>query len=236
MSEKSSPYAIHETLPVGLLLTAVGGFLEAYTYLLRGGVFCNAQTGNIVLLGLSLAQKDIAQALYYPLPILAFVLGIWLSSVIQERMTVREALHWIHILVVIEIICLFFIGFMPQGPADNIANVIVAFICSLQYNTFRKVNGIPYASTFCTNNLRMTTENLYRLIKHKDRASGRNFLHYSLILLTFFAGAFFGTVAIRFWHIRAVWICCLILMVVLIILIFHYFYQKRKATLTSCEN
>ncbi len=32
---------------------AVGGFLEAFTFLLHGGVFCNAQTGNPVLFALN---------------------------------------------------------------------------------------------------------------------------------------------------------------------------------------
>jgi uncharacterized protein DUF1275 len=40
-----------DTLPTGLLLAGAGGFLDAYTFVGRGGVFANAQTGNIVLLG-----------------------------------------------------------------------------------------------------------------------------------------------------------------------------------------
>ena len=37
---------LSETFALGALLAAAGGFLDAYTYLLRGGVFANAQTGN----------------------------------------------------------------------------------------------------------------------------------------------------------------------------------------------
>ena len=35
-------------------LIAVAGFFGAFTYLLRGNVFCNAQTGNVVLMGMAL--------------------------------------------------------------------------------------------------------------------------------------------------------------------------------------
>lgn len=35
-----------ETFRLGALLTVVGGFLDTYTYLSRGGVFANAQTGQ----------------------------------------------------------------------------------------------------------------------------------------------------------------------------------------------
>ena len=47
-----------ETYRVGILLAAAGGFLDAYTFLCRGHVFANAQTGNIVLFGVSLARGD----------------------------------------------------------------------------------------------------------------------------------------------------------------------------------
>ena len=37
-----------ESFLVGALLAVSGGFLDAYTYLCRGGVFANAQTGNMI--------------------------------------------------------------------------------------------------------------------------------------------------------------------------------------------
>ena len=40
-----------DSFRIGAILAAVGGFLDAYTYLARGQVFANAQSGNIVLLG-----------------------------------------------------------------------------------------------------------------------------------------------------------------------------------------
>ena len=45
-----------EALRVGLVLALAGGYLDAYTYLCRGGVFANAQTGNMVLLGIRAAE------------------------------------------------------------------------------------------------------------------------------------------------------------------------------------
>ena len=42
-----------ESLPLGLLLAAVGGFLDAFTFAGYGGVFANTQTGNIVLMGIT---------------------------------------------------------------------------------------------------------------------------------------------------------------------------------------
>ena len=57
----SGPPAWH-SLPVFLLLAAVGGVLEAYTYLLHNGVFCNAQTGNLVLIVFNLVGGEPGRA------------------------------------------------------------------------------------------------------------------------------------------------------------------------------
>ena len=63
---------VSETHLLGLLLAVVGGFLDAYTYLCRGRVFANAQTGNIVLLGVNLTNRTgtelfITSCLFSPL-------------------------------------------------------------------------------------------------------------------------------------------------------------------------
>ena len=48
-----------ERLLAACLLSAVGGFTDVYSYLFRGGVFANAVTGNLVILGLRLATGDV---------------------------------------------------------------------------------------------------------------------------------------------------------------------------------
>ena len=70
---------------VSLALATVGGFLEAYTYVTRDGVFANAQTGNIARMGLNLAQGNILLTLRYLIPVIAFMAGVtccfwWASS------------------------------------------------------------------------------------------------------------------------------------------------------------
>ena len=43
-----------ESLRLGMILAIIGGFLDAYTFISRGGVFANAETGNMVLLALGI--------------------------------------------------------------------------------------------------------------------------------------------------------------------------------------
>ncbi len=211
----------HETLAVGLLLSMVGGFLESYTYLLHGGVFANAQTGNLVLMAVSFATGNVRQALFYPTPILAFVLGILISTHMCRKYSARLLLAWEPILVGVELALLFGVGLLPRWVPSGVTTVTVSFLCSMQYNTFRKVGGAPYATTFCTNNLRLAAQGIYTWVCEKDRAAAVRSGRYLLIILAFVAGAFFGALLIGLFALHAIWACCLLLAAVLVLLLWR---------------
>ena len=80
-----------ESLLLGALLAVAGGFFDAYTYICRGGVFANAQTGNIVLLGLGLAEREWQHAMTYLLPVLAFALGVVAAEAVNAGEGDRRA-------------------------------------------------------------------------------------------------------------------------------------------------
>ena len=121
----------------GLLLTYVGGFLDGYTYLGRGHVFANAQTGNMALLGISLFRGDGMQVLHYLLPISAFALGSLLTKQL-ERTTFSKRL-----VSAIEILILAFVALAGSGLADQYANMLISFVCAMQVTAFRQIDGLP---------------------------------------------------------------------------------------------
>ena len=70
-------YQRSESFRAAAVLALAGGFLDAYTYLCRGQVFANAQTGNMVLLAVRLAEGNWGKAFHYLMPILAFAWVCW---------------------------------------------------------------------------------------------------------------------------------------------------------------
>ena len=54
-----------ESIELGIVLALAGGFMDAYSYVCRDGVFANAQTGNMLLLGVHISQGEFALALHY---------------------------------------------------------------------------------------------------------------------------------------------------------------------------
>ena len=182
-----------ETFAVGALLAVAGGFLDAYTYLCRGEVFANAQTGNMVLLAIHLAQREWARAGYYLLPIMAFFAGVLVAEGIKGRHRGGGVFHWRHVSLGVEIAVLTLASFVPQGRWNPAVNILVSFVCAVQVETFRKVRGNPFASTMCTGNLRSGTEALYHGAVNGDAVLlGRSLCYYGVIAC-FIAGAALGT-------------------------------------------
>ena len=64
----SSGYLTCEHVSVFYLLMLNSGIMGAYTYVVRGGVFCNAQTANFLMLGISLGEGNFKHALFYFIP------------------------------------------------------------------------------------------------------------------------------------------------------------------------
>lgn len=181
-----------ESVHLGIFLTIVGGFLDAYTFVGRGGVFANAQTGNIVLVGVEASRGNWKQALMYVPPILAFILGV----IVVEAIKKRSSLLFIHdsarAILIIEIILLFIIGFLPSTVSDSFVNVIISFVSSVQISAFRKLVDSPYSTTMTTGNLRSASYQAYIAVTKKDRESAIRALRYFIIISSFLFGAFLG--------------------------------------------
>ncbi len=207
-----------ESLSVGALLALVGGFLDAYTYLSRGGVFANAQTGNMVLLGLRLSEGRWHEAMYFLFPIIAFAAGVLLAELVQSFMKSNKFFHWRQIIIGLELILLFGIGFVSDGPLNPYVNITVSFVCALQVESFRTMHGLAYATTMCTGNLRSGTELLFRYLKDKNRTLLTASLKYYSIILFFICGAVVGMFVTRSIGEPAVWIPCALLTLVLVLL------------------
>lgn len=211
-----------EAIPTGMFLTLSGGFQDAYTYFSRGNVFANAQTGNIVLLGTHMANREWGLAMRYLAPVLAFVAGVYVAEHIRRVYKDRKDcfLHWRQIVVAIEIVVLFAVGFMPE-TMNMAANILVSFVCSMQVNAFRKIKGSPYASTMCIGNLRNATASFYAYRHSKDKKILDKCLRYYIVIIIFALGATLGSVLTERFGVKTIWFSCAMLLVSFLIMFVH---------------
>ena len=199
-----------EAFGTAVFLTLSGGFQDACTYCGRGKVFANAQTGNIVLLASHLCAGEWSAAARYLPPLAAFAAGVYFAEHIRARFHRMEKFHWRQLVLALEILLLFCVGFLPQS-ANAAANALVSFVCAMQVQTFRKVNGSAYASTMCIGNLRSGMQEVYAWRHTHQPQALHSAARYFGVIGLFAAGAAAGSLLTARLGSRAVWCCCALL-------------------------
>ena len=201
-----------DTFRTALFIIMSGGFQDAYTYCCRGEVFANAQTGNIVLMSSALFVRDWATVYKYIIPVLAFMVGTAAAELIHMRFKLCEKIHWRQIILAIEMVLLFLVGFLPHG-IDSLANALVSFVCAMQVQTFHKVRGHTYASTMCIGNMRSGVEALCAYFHVHDKEILKKALTYFGVIAVFAVGAGVGTLVTQHIGDKAIWTCCILLFI-----------------------
>ncbi len=191
--QQKPKYLACETWGVFALLMFVGGFYGAYTYILRGGVFCNAQTGNLLMVGIHLAKREFSAAGYYVIPFCGYILGTVVSEVLPKPVKKHGHIRWDTLLVLIEIVAVIVLGFLPETVPYQVSQVTINFLCAMQFNTFRQMEGIPMATTFCTNHMRQAGVSLVKALKRDGNDWWNRFWKHTALLLLFVAGVTVST-------------------------------------------
>lgn len=162
-------------LYIFLLLVFIGGFLGGFVHEFRGGVFSNAQTGNIIRLGIALCNDEWQTAAHCAISFCAYVTGAFLCELaIGKRLSVGP-LRWETIFTGLATITLCALSLVPDSASFILTQIPVNFIAVMQYNTFRKVDierlppehrkidQVGMSTTFCTNHVRNIGVSLEKL-------------------------------------------------------------------------
>lgn len=210
-----------QSMPLAIMLTLAGGFQDAYSYNSRGHVFANAQTGNIVLFAQNLMSAQFDQALHYLVPVLAFMIGVYVSERIHHKYKYSQMLHWRQLILFSEVCLLIIVGFIES---DMAANILLSFACAMQVQSFRKFKGIMYATTMCIGNMRSATEMLCQYHISQDEEVKRKSYRYYLLILIFALGAGLGALSSWQWGNHSIWIAALFMMLGVILM----FVREKK--------
>ena len=221
LREYHSHGQMSEAFLTAAFLSLSGGLQDAYTYVFRGGVFANAQTGNIVLLSQNLFEKNWGLALRYFIPVFSFVLGVAIAEWIRQSYSNIHSFHWRQLVVLIEIIQLLIVGFLPQRM-NMLANAMVSFSCAMQVQAFRKVTGYAFSSTMCIGNLRSGTAAISAYFREHKTDDIRKAFYYFGIIFLFAVGAGLGGNLSIHYGIRMIWVCCGFLLISFLMM----FYEK----------
>lgn len=212
-------------------LITVAGFWGAYTYLLRGNIFCNAQTGNVVLMAMALGSAQWVHAFYYLIPISSYIMGSFISELVPNPIKHHLFIRWDTLLILIEMIAILFLGALPESAPVQISQVTINFIASMQYNTFRQAEGVPMATTFATNHIRQIGVGLAKEIQHWNspkKKHRKKLAKHTKMLFFFTTGATIGTLLSHIFIGKAIWFTMFPLGVIFITLLHADLTKERN--------
>ena len=200
-----------DSLISALLLAFVGGVLDAFLYLNHGHVFAGAMTGNAVLCGIALLSHNGANALHHALPLLAFLCGVWLAEVLENRLHH----HAVTIGLGGEACGLLVASFLPLSFPNFIFVPLISLLAAYQIASFRKLDQYSYNSTFISGDLRTTIVGLYEALNPAKRTEGlRKAKALGLVVLSFVAGAVAGALLAPHYENHTLWLPVAALLVV----------------------
>lgn len=201
----------HDRLGTAIFLTFIGGFLDAYCVILRGGVFASAQTGNIVFIGLDVATNQWSQLPEKISPIIAFAIGVVIVQVAKRHFNTTRLNVWRLWLLGIQIIALIFVGFLPTSVPNMFVTTILAMSMAIQYASYATVNGYPYANAFTTGNYKKLVENTYLYLATKQKKYQQKAQYFGLIVGSFFIGTISSGLFVKVLSVHTAWIAAAML-------------------------
>lgn len=172
---------------LALFLTFCAGYVDAYTFIVRGNTLVAGQTGNVVFLSVGLIQHNVSDASAKVMTLLAFMMGVLLLTVYKEKLRiVKKPILSVIPLAVLSLI----IGFVPQTVENIYLVPPLAFCMGLVTTAFGEVSGIAYNNAFMTGNIKRT------MLAFGDyfRTKHTPFLREGLIFVSLLSSFVFGVI------------------------------------------
>ena len=234
---KKNTYPMREHRLVFCLLMMCAGMMGAYTFTMRGGVFCNAQTANIVLMAIAFGKGEWLSGVYYLLPFTAYFVGAIISELLCLVLKDTGLFKWSTYLIGVEMIAMLAIGFVPLDVPHQVVQVIINFLASMQFTAFRKAEGIPMATTFCTNHVRQMGIAVATACKtHSAKPLTRGLYHFEMIAF-FFVGGVVLTLCTGVLKEMSIWLSLAPFAILLAMLISGDLYEhKHKDIVVSADD
>jgi uncharacterized membrane protein YoaK (UPF0700 family) len=207
------------TLWFALLLTLTNGFMDAHTFFVRGGVFANVQTGNVIFFAIDVSEAKVSAAMAHFWPILAFLVGVSVAAYIKSGRVERFLPYPLRWTMAVQVVTLAVIGFVPVSVAHSYVTVPIAFLAAIQMGLFRNIGDVAYLPVATTGNLMRFVETGYDGLVEKKAVSRRACGIYGTLILAFAGGALIGAFASRAWGGHAIWLAAGILAITLVLFI-----------------
>jgi uncharacterized membrane protein YoaK (UPF0700 family) len=194
-------YPPAERTRFGAVLTMAAGSIDAYSYLFHGQVFAGLQTGNLILLGLNLAQGHLKYSLRALISILAFFVGTLIIRWLQRQPTFSQRpIKRQKIVLLYEMALLLLVACTTQWLPALLTTMLLSITAAAELQEFRRLNGGPFTPLMMTGNLRTLAETAFDAFFYRESAALKKLQATAIIMFMFTLGAAGIVVVTPFLH------------------------------------
>lgn len=232
--EDSVHLSTPDRMTAALLLTSIGGFVDAIGWITLVEVFTANMSGNSIHLGMATGQLDFSRVLPFACSISAYVLAVILTRIALEIGGRAGMLRIASLTLTLEAtLLLWFTAIAPPLDHGHVANqgsalyfamiAMLAFAMGVQTGTLTHLGPLTVYTTFVTGTLTKFSESFARTVfwTYDTLKSGQSLSHVmggmlrqtdalsSIFLLAtwicYVIGAALGTAAKGAWGLRALY-------------------------------
>ena len=207
MQNKRLSFPAQESLLFMAILTAVGGYMNAYSFLTHGS-FTSLHTGNMVYTGMYLAQGLWQDAALVLLPILGNIVGAFLAELLKRLQSSQTKRCWQRSTIIAQLIALFLIALLPPSVPSRLANWFLSVAAGFQLSNFRSCEGTVHNTTICTGNLRTVGQYLCTAVMTRTSESVVKLLRYAVAVFSFPFGAGVSVIITMQLGRFSAFVCC----------------------------
>ena len=158
-------------------------------------------------MGCYLISEDLRNSIRYFLPVAFFALGVLMACLIHSRFRHTGKIHWRHLVLTLEIILLFIVGFIP-GQLN--------WLCKWTYFLCLRYAGsvLPYCTRQCLCQHHVYRKSakrhgpFYKAITEKRKDELKTAAIYLTAIGSFTIGAACGGHLTNHFSYRTIWISC----------------------------
>jgi uncharacterized membrane protein YoaK (UPF0700 family) len=153
MRTRSDPTDVGLGVAAADILAAAGGSMDAWVYMDHGHVFANAQTANVVLVGIHVAAGDFTAAARHVPSIIAFILGLVSSRLIGAWLK-KAGLNSRNLRLTVECVLLAALALIASRLPNGAVTACVGFIAAVQITSLSHIGDLTFNTGMTTGNLR----------------------------------------------------------------------------------
>lgn len=217
---------LYQLREIAVILTFIGGLIDAYTFIQRGGVLAAGQTGNIIFLSVDIANHNLPGVFTKISTIIGFSLGVATVPLLHKKLSFSH--YWRLTTLLPGILVCAIVGCLPLTIPNIFIVPVLAYSMAVQNVAFSEIEGHGYNNVFSTGNLKKAVLALSQSLINRNKLESKTAIIYFELVLGFACGAMVSAILQKFFHVQTIWFAALLLAMVEIAYAWLLVYREHN--------